>query len=584
MFPHNENNGNLVEASLGNKPADIVIKNGVLMDVYTRRMLPGRSVAVYGKWISYVGPDAGYAVGKDTRVIDAGGRVICPGFVDGHTHITSFYSIPDLLKYAIPGGTTTYITEVDSYGFALGAKGFKMFLEQIRNRPVKFFCTVPAMVSTSKSSGHFAVTPEEIKNLLKMEDVLGLGESYWQNIILTPDKRVFALMRETIKAGKAVEGHAAGAADKRLAAYACAGAVSCHEAVSAEDVLNRLEMGFYAILRQGYIRDDIGSLKSLIGKIDLRRCILCTDGVDAEYLLKFGYFNNVIQNAITMGISPIDAICMSTINPAEHYHMDHLIGGIAPGRYADILILPGPDVIKPDFVISNGSIIFENGAVNAELKHLPYKKAMLNTVNVPLTSPKDFSVSASKCSNPGSVRTMDVQSNGLVVKEGSANVSASDGKIFADPQNDLLKVVFIDRATGKAKKFTGFIRGIGIKSGAIATTHSWDASSIVAVGAGDEDIALAVNTVIGHQGGSVLASGGKVLVDIPFPVGGYIPEKPIEEVQAGMIAFQKKAEELGSKLRSVHLTLSALSSAAIPFMRITEKGYFRFRENDYVGI
>jgi adenine deaminase len=584
MFPYNAGNRKLVEAALGNNPADLVIRQGDLIDVYTGRVLPKYSVAVSDGYIAYVGPDADYAIGKSTRVIEADGRIISPGFVDGHTHITSFFDIADFLKYAIPGGTTTYITEVDSYGFGLGVQGFKVFLDQIKNRPVKFYCTVPAMVSTSPASGHFAIKPEEMRELLKMEEVLGLGESYWQNIILTPDDRIFELMRETARAGKSVQGHAAGAADKRLGAYACAGAITCHEAVSPEDILNRLEMGFWAFLRHGYIREDVGSIKSLIGKINFRKCILCTDGIDAEFLLKRGYFNDVIQHAINLGVAPVDAITMSSLNCAEMYHMEHLIGGLAPGRFADILILPSLNEIKPEVVVSNGRVIFENGAVKAELKRIPYNKKILRTVNVPLTKSKDFAVQASDCSKPGIVRTIDIQANGLVAKEGLVNAPIANGKVVADPGNDLLKLVFIDRATGKAKRFSGFVRGLGMKSGAVATTHAWDASAIIAAGANDDDLVLAVNTVIEHQGGSVITVNGSLVVNIPFPIAGYTSDAPVEEINAGMIDFQKKMEELGSKLRSAHLTLVTLTSAAIPFIRITEKGYFRFRENDYIGI
>ena len=584
MFPYNAGNRELVETALGNAPADIVIRNGKLVDVYTGRVLPDRSVAVSGKWISYVGQDADYAIGKDTRVIEAEGRVICPGFIDAHTHVTDFFDIADFLKYAIPGGTTTYITEADTYGFALGLHGFKTFLEQIRNRPVKFFCTVPAMVSASPASSHLAIKPKEIRELLEMEEVPGLGESYWQNTILRKDERVLALMRETMKAGKSVQGHAAGAADKRLGAYACAGAVSCHEAVSPEDVLNRLETGLWTFLRQGYIREDVGSIKPLIGQIDLRRCILCTDGIDPEFLLKRGYFNDVVQDAINMGVPPMDAIRMSSLNPAELFHMDHLIGGIAPGRYADIVLLPSVDVIKPEIVIANGNIVFENGTVTTLLGRRPYNKRIYKTVKVPLTKLKDFAVAASQCSSPGMVRTMDIQENGLVAKEGLAKVPVVHETLLADPENDLLKCVFICRSTGRAEKFVGFVRGIGIKAGAAATTHSWDASALVAVGANDADIALAINRVIAHQGGSVIAVGGKVAVDIPFPIGGYVSDAPVEEINNSLTAFREKFAELGSKLRSPHLTLVTLTSAAIPFIRITEKGYYRFRENDFVGI
>jgi adenine deaminase len=584
MFPYNKNNRQLIEAALGNTPADLVIRNGILVDVYTGRLTPNRSVAVAGRWIAYVGPDAEYAIGEKTQVIEADGRIISPGFIDGHTHITSFFDVSDFLEYAIPGGTTTYITEADSYGFAMGSAGFKTFLEQVKHKPVKFFCTVPPMVSTSPASAAIAITQEQIRELLKLEQVIGLGESYWQNTVYAKNDRVLDLMQETISAGKSVQGHAAGAADKKLAAYASAGVVSCHESVSPEDILNRLEMGFWTILRQGYIREDLASIKSLIGKIDFRRCILCTDGTDSEYLVRHGYFNDVIQKAIELGIPPVEAIRMVTLNPAELFHIDHLVGGISPGRYADILILPAPDKIRPDIVISNGKIISDKNGIKVDLKRTPYPDEIYNTIKIPFLIPDDLSVPVSKCSVQGIVRTLDIQSNGLVVKEGSSKIFIANGQVLTDPENNLLKVIFIEKTSGKGELFTGFIRGWGMKRGAVASSQVWDASGIIAVGSNDADIALAVNRVIEHQGATILALDGKIEIDIPFPVGGYVSEIRVEEIASGMSAFQKKTEELGAKLRSAHLTLVVLTSAAIPFMRITEKGYFRFRENDYVGI
>jgi adenine deaminase len=586
MFIYNVHNRQrrLLETALGNEPADLVIRDGVLMDVYTGRMVAHRSVAVAERWIAYVGPDADYAIGERTRVIEADGRAIAPGFIDPHTHIASFCNISDFLKYAIPGGTTTYITEVESYPFALGAKGFRAFLDQVRNRPVKIFCLIPPMVTASPAAAPLYITTKETKKFLEDEQVLGLGEAYWQNIIPTPDNRVLELIQETMKAGKSVQGHAAGASDRKLAAYAAAGAVSCHEAVSPEDVLSRLEMGYFVMLREGYIRKDLKSLRPLIGKIDLSRCTLCTDGVGPDLLLRRGYFSDVVQKAVDMGLKPIEAIRMATLNPAAHFGLDHLMGGIAPGRFADILILPKPDTVTPDLVISEGRVIAERGKTLVPLPRVPYPDLMWKTMKVPLVSPKQLAVPLSACSVEGRVRTMDIQTNGLIAREGSAEISFINRKVLPAPGKDLLKIVFIERVSGRGKRFVGFVRGWGLKQGAVASSLVWDASGIVAVGADDLDLAAAVNRVIEHQGGTVLALGGKIALDIPFPIAGYLSDVKIEDLASQLAAFQKAVRDLGSRLESAHLTLVTQTTTAIPFIRITEKGYFRFRENDYVGI
>jgi len=584
MFPYNAHNRRLLETALGNEPADLVIKDGVLMDVYTGRVVPHRSVAVAGRWIAYVGPDADYAIGDRTSVIEADGRVIAPGFIDPHTHIANFWNIADFLRYAIPGGTTTYVTEVEGFCFASGAEGFRAFLDQVRDRPVKIYCLIPPMVSASPAAAARFITAEETGKLLRDEQVIGLGESYWQSAILTPDDRILHLIQETVKAGKSVQGHAAGAADRRLAAYAAAGATSCHEAVSAEDVLNRLEMGYCVMLREGHVRKDLESIRPLIGTIDLGRCALSTDGADAELLLSQGYFTDVVQKAVAMGLKPIEAIRMATLNPAAHFGLDHLIGGIAPGRFADILILPAPGIMKPDMVISEGQVIAEKDKILVPLPRVPHPDQLLKTVPVPLIAPEKLTVPLAACSKPGAVRTMDIQANGLVAREGSARISSSTGTVLADPEQDLLKIVFIERVSGSGERFVGFVRGWGQKRGAVASSLVWDAAGIVAIGADDLDLVQAINRVTELQGGTVLTVGGEIVCEIPFPIGGYSSDRRIEDLTAEASDLQKTLGDLGSNLPSPRLTLETLASAAIPFIRITEKGYFRFRENDYVGL
>ena len=236
----------LMETALGHEPADLIIRDGSLIDVYSGRLLPHYSVAIRDQWIAYVGPDADVMIGEKTRIIEARDRVISPGYIDPHAHIANYCDISDLLRYAIPGGTTTFVTEVESYAFGLGAEGFRAFLEQIRNRPVKIFCLVPPMVTLSPAAEPLFIGGKDFTDLLGDELVLGLGESYWQNAILPPDDRILKLMRETQEAGKSVQGHAAGAYGQKLAAYAAAGAQSCHEAVSPDDVLAVVQMALEA--------------------------------------------------------------------------------------------------------------------------------------------------------------------------------------------------------------------------------------------------------------------------------------------------------------------------------------------------
>lgn len=577
-------NQRLVQTALGNEPADVVIKDGTLMDVYTGRMVPNCSVVVSDTRIAYVGPDASYAVGEKTRVIEAHDRIICPGYIEAHTHIANYCNISDFLKYAIPGGTTTIITEVESYGFALGAEGFRAFLDQVRNRPVKLFGLIPPMVTLSPAVSARYISRDEARELLADDGVMGLGESYWQGAVMPPDNRVLGLIQETLRARKSVQGHAAGAFDKKLAAYAAAGALSCHEAISTEDVLSRLELGYYVMIREGDIRRDLEIILPIKDSIDLRRLILVTDGTNPELLVKQGYMVDVVQKAVDLGLEPIKAVQMVSLNPAEHFGLDHLTGGISPGRFADILILPKPGVMRPDLVISNGSIVAQNGKTTIPLSKVPYPDALLRTVPVNPVSPSQLRIPLPPAHKGEYVRTIDIQPGGLVTREGSAKAVLKNGQCCVDTENDLLKAVFIERVSGRGQAFVGFVRGWGQKDGAVAASLCWDASGIIAIGADDMDIATAINRVIENQGGISLAVKGELLIDIPFSIGGYLSEMRIEDIAEGLARFQEGVTRLGSRLEFALLTLCTLSTAAIPFIRITEKGYFRFRENDMVGI
>ncbi len=574
----------LMETALGHEPADLIIRDGALIDVYSGRLLPHHSVAIRGPWIVYVGPDVDAMIGAKTRIIEAQGRVVSPGYIDPHTHIANYCDICDILGYAIPCGTTTFVTELEAYAFALGAEGVRAFLEQIRNLPVKIFCLVPPMVTLSPAASQLFIGGEDFTELLGDERVLGLGESYWQNAILPPDDRILDLIRETQETGKSVQGHAAGAHGQRLAAYVAAGAQSCHEAVSPDDVLARLTSGLYAMLREGYIRRDLECIEPLIGKIDLRRCTLCTDGVDPELVLTRGYYHEVVQKAVDLGIDPIEAVRMASLNPAEHLGLDHLLGGLAPGRFADILLLPELGVMKPEFVLSQGRIVSDKGRVTVPLHRVPYPDTLRKTVNIPPITPDELAVPLTSCERTGTVRTLDIQSNGLVAREGRATVSSYAREVLPEPSKDFLKIVFIERVSGRGEKFIGFVRGWGQQKGAVASSLAWDVSGVVAIGADDRDLTLAVNRVIQDQGSTVLAVQGDIKHVVPFPIGGSISEESIEDLAATMKDFEGRLMDLGVTSPTPHLTLITLTSAAIPFMRITEKGYFRFREDDYVGI
>lgn len=580
----NRNEQRLVNVALGEEPADLVLKNGLLMDVYTGRMLPGRSVAMADEWIAYVGEDAGHTIGPKTQVIDAEGRTICPGFIDAHTHLVNFFSLSGFLSYAIPCGVTTLVSEVEGFATVLGARGVEAFLDQMDPCPVKLYGLAPPMISLSPAMESFKTTSQDLRRLYEDPRIIGLGESFWQGAILTPDPRVMDLISVTRRLKKSVQGHAAGAFDQKLSAYVATGVESCHEAISTEDVLNRLQLGLYAMIREGDIRRDLEIILPLKDKIDFRRLILVTDGTNPGLLMERGYFCDVVQKAVDLGISPMEAVRMATLNPAEHLGIDTLTGGIAPGRHGDLLLLPGPNTMKPDLVISRGRLVAENGGMRITLKETNRLSELHNTVNVEPLSLESLSVPAPGGYEKTQVRTLDIQPGGLVAREGSAEPMIYDGRFMPNTDMDLLKIVFVERITGQGEKFIGFVKGWGQKKGAVATTLCWDAGGIVAIGENDSDLMTAINRVIELQGGTVVSVSGEVKMEIPLSVAGYVSNMEIPQLSKRLREFQSMMTSLGTIPTSAHLALSVLTTPAIPFIRITEKGYYRFREKDTVGI
>ena len=571
-----EETSQLMKVALGEEKADLAVLNAKIVNVYTGELLEDQSVTVKGKWIAYVGPNAGDGMGPQTEVIDARGQTVIPGLIEGHTHIAWLYSACEFLKYAMTGGTTTVITETFEIYPVSGYDGVVDFLESLKDQPIKLFGTAPAMISISQAAR--GIPPETLEKLLDREDVLGLGESYWQAVLQEPDG-ILTLYEQTLTAGKTLEGHSAGARDKKLAAYVDLGISSCHEPINADQVLERLRMGLHIMVREGSIRRDLAEISKIKDRgIDLRRLILSTDGVTPEDLIAKGYLEYVLQKAIDCGFDPVEAIQMATLNVAEHFSLDAFIGGIAPGRYADMVIIPDVHTIKAQWVISNGKVIAREGQLLASPRNHPYTTRSLNSIQLYRdTKPADFKIHVNDNPDSATVRVIDLVTD-LVTAELKMQLPVSDGELKPDIDQDILKVSAIDRTNQPGKFFNGLIKGFGLKSGAMACSAAWDSSDIVAVGANEDDMAAAVNRIRALQGGAALCEKGEILAELPLPIFGIMSDLPIEDISRRLKQIRKTAAALGVPHPDPLLTLITLTGAAIPYLRICEEGLVNLKD------
>ncbi len=566
----------LMKVALGQEKADLAVINARLANVYTGEILDDFAISTKGRWIAYVGRNPDDTIGPQTEVIDAGGQTVIPGLIDGHAHLSYLFSIDAFLNYALKGGTTSIVTETLEIFSIAGYEGLLDLLESFRNQPIKILATAPAMISISHAARGI---PENIlAKLLKRDDIIGLGESYWQAVLQEPDQ-MMPLFNQTLLARKTLEGHSAGASEKKLAAYIANGITSCHEPINADQVLERLRLGLHIMIREGAVRKDLAEIAKInTGKIDLRRLILVTDGVDPAALMAHGYMENVVQKAIDCGFQPMTAIQMATLNVATHFGLDHLIGGIAPGRYADLVILPDIFTIDARTVISNGQIIAQDKKIRVPPRKHAYAEESLNTIHLPRELlPADFAIKADRTAKNIRVRAIKMVTD-LVTAEEALDCPVVDGHINANPQEDLLKISAIDRTHNPGRLFSGLQTGFGQKAGAFASSTAWDTSDIVVAGADDTDMATAANRIRELQGGTVVCKAGKILAEIALPVFGVISELTLPSLARRLEAVNTAARDLGVPFPNPVLSLITLTGAAIPYLRICEEGLVNLKD------
>lgn len=578
----NQNQQALIDVAVGIQKADLVISNCRILNVYTGEIMDGQSICIKDKWIACISQDAETRTGPDTQVIDANGMTVIPGLIDGHTHLGNYFSPTQFLPYAMAGGTTCMVTETTEAYPVAGIDGVMDFIESYQDQPVKVFNTAPVMVSISKDTN--GIPEEELEIILKRDDVLGLGEVYWQSMLQYPEN-VLPLMNRALALGKTVEGHSAGAKGEKLAAYVGTGVSSCHEPITMDQALERLRMGLYVMAREGGVREDLEAISTIKDMgVDLRRLILVTDGVSPDFLMKNGTLEYVLQKAVNLGFDPVDAVRMVTLNVAEHFGIDHMVGGIAPGRFADLCIIPDIRTITPAWVISNGKVIARDGKCKIFPRAHTYSNKSLNSVNLKKTFSKaDFQIPAPAGAKQADVRIIEKITQ-LVTKEQILSMAVVDNQIRVNLEKDIIKIAAVDRVNASNQCFTGLVSGTGMKQGAVAVSAPWDTRDITVMGADESDMALAVNRIGELQGGAVVCAEGRVLAELPMPIMGIMSDLSIEQIARRTEQVNQAAKELGVIFEDPILSLITITSPAIPYLKICEEGLVNLKEGKTLGL
>ena len=568
----------LVDVALGRRYADLVIQKTRLVNVHTAEILSDIDVAVASGRIAFVG-DADHTIGPDTTIIDASRMTLVPGFLDGHIHVeSSMVNVSGFAQAVLPHGTTAIFMDPHEIANVLGLAGVRLMHEEGKDVPLRVFTTVPACVPAAPGleDAGAVIGPAEVREALTWDGVVGLGEMMNFPGVLANDTAVHAIIKETLAAGKVVTGHfAMPAHGPGLQAYIAAGITSCHESVHKDDVLEKLRSGMFAMLREGSAWHDVKETIRAITEhnIDSSSCILCSDDTHPDTLLERGHLNHVVLRAIQEGVNPIRAIQMVTINTARYFKVDNELGSIAPGKYADMLLLSDLARVKVEQVFIAGVLVAKEGQMQIKLPARNYPEFVRHSVRLPKPlAEADFLVKAPASKGNVVIRVMQIEEAKVGTRELLLTVPVRNGIIAADPKRDLAKVAVFERHSGSGGGALGFVSGFGFTAGAVASTVAHDSHNLLIVGTNDSDMAMAGNILAEHGGGMVAVLGGRVLALVKLPVAGLMSDRPVEEVAAAVSSLAKAWKILGCTLVSPFMTMALLSLPVIPELRLTNRG------------
>ena len=572
----------LNSVAMGDKKADLVLKNCNLLSVYTREIIPKTQIAIIGERIAYVGPDASHTLGSKTKVIDVKNQFVSPGFADPHLHIDQFVLPSEFAKKALLCGVTSLFSDPIDVVSATGYKGFQEFLRQGENLPIRIFQVVPGGLPVdAKFSNSKTLTLSQEKSAVKHPHVLGMGEVFsWTKVTLREPKTMKSLSA-MLECDCIINGHTAGASEKKLNAYVSSGVLSCHEPINFDQVLERLRLGMWIMIREGSIRRD---LKEIIPRVlshgtYQNRLMFCSDGLNPLDISNFGHIDHCVREAIKHGLEPIDAITMASKNNFDYYNMGKDLGGIAPGKLADILIFKDFKSLKPNKVFVGGKMIISNGNFVTPIKKKTIPPWIKKTVKLKNFTKNDFLIKTKK--KDVIANTINMQTE-IITKIGSSQLSSKDGHVSASLDSDIWKVAAFDRTHGTNKHSIGFLENFGADIGAFASTWSFHENDLIVIGSNDSDMAIASNHLIKNQGGLVVVKSGKILASLPLQFAGIVSTDSFEKVSSNFEKINNSIVDSGCKFSRPHLIPLFLPFLALPSVRILSGGIVDVKKRSYI--
>ena len=537
----------------GDEPADLVVRGGRVLSVFTREWLDV-DLAICDGTIAGLGRYEG------TETVDADGAYVVPGFIDAHMHLETSKLLPsEFARLVLPLGTTAVVADPHEIANVLGTDGVHWLVDVCDDLPLDVFFTASSCVPASEfESPRRPFTPGDLESLLRRKRVIGLAEMMnFPGVISGAESELAKL---AVAGAHHVDGHAPGVLGPALQAYAAAGIRSDHEAYTAEEGRERLRAGMWLLIREASAARNLKALAPLVTELGPARMAFCTDDREPEHIAEDGHINAIVRDAVAFGVAPEDALVLATHHPALWHGLD-TFGAIAPGYQADLLLLPDLERFVPEIVLKRGRAVDEIPPT-----HVP--EWVTESVRVRPVAAADFRV----VWEGGRARVIGLVPGQIVTDALVEELRPEDGAALADPERDLAKIAVIERHLGTGRIGLGFVRGFGLKRGAFASTFSHDAHNLVVVGMDDGDMARAVERLVELGGGLVVVDGGEIAAELPLPVAGLLSDRPLDDVIAASRATVAAVHALGSEVASPFQSLAFLALSVIPSLKLTDHG------------
>lgn len=558
----------LVKAAMGKEQFDLVIKNTQLVNVYTGEII-NSVIGILKGYIAYVGFKDEELDAKE--YIDAKGKYTVPGLIDAHMHIESTMATPSAFAEGVlPHGTTTIVADPHEIANVFGAEGVEMMLDASEELPLKVYMMIPSTVPSfegMETSGA-SICAEDIKRLIDHERVLGLGEvmDFWG--VVNQDEKITKIIDEVKNRDGIIEGHTPIFKGKELQAFIAAGVDSDHTIMDREKIKEKLRSGMCVQIQGRFITPD---LMDYINTLDnFSNVLLVTDDVTADRLSKTGHLDGLIRKAISCGLDPVKAVTATTINAARRMRLYNL-GGIGPGRIADILLLDSLEKFEIDTVITNGKITVKNNELLVDIKKSKFPQNAYNSIKINKLNESDFVITTKAEKGIANVNAIVVNEEGSYTVKETCDVKINEGILDISSENLYYMAVF-ERHGVKGTRNIGLIKGIGDFKGAIATTYAHDCHNLVVIGKDRSDMTIAANKLISIGGGMCAVLNGEILSEVELPIGGILSNKNIDEISAELNSLVNTIKELGIKHKEPIMILTILALAVSPEIKVTDLG------------